>query len=81
MIRKELDEDRVRQTLTVLRITPALLVPGLQDLVEAWRRRLVVNALNVGFADLKGLRNQVWHVLADKHVGIDELDINLLEQV
>lgn len=80
LVGEELNEDGVSELLALFGMTP-LLVPVLEDLVEARRARLVVDDLRVLLSNLEGLRNQVGNVLSDQEIAVQVCRVDLLGQV
>lgn len=81
LVRKELDEDRVTELVAVLGGAPLLFVPRREDLVQARRRSLGVDALGVLLVDLVRDGGQVGDVTTDEKVGVEVRRVDLLRQV
>ena len=75
------DSHGVTELVAVLVSTPVLLVPRLQDLVQARRARLVVNLFGILFRDVIVLGRQVGNVTANEQLGVKVSQVDLFGQV
>lgn len=83
LVGEELNEDGVRELLTLLKSTPAsgFFVPVLQDLRETRRRGLIVDELSVLLGDGEGMGDQVRDISGLEHVGVQVSGVDLLREV
>ena len=78
--RSKLQAVNVSEFLVIFGTTPFVLVPLLENLVQL-RRGLIVDDLSVLAEDVEWLSNEIWNVLAHKHVRVKKARIDFRGQI
>lgn len=81
LVGKKLNKDGIREGLALCTRTPFLLIPALEDLVEARAGGLVIDDLNVFLRYLERLGDKIGDVFSNEHVGVKLSWVDLLGEI
>ena len=81
LIGKELDEDNISKLLAVFGTSPFLLFPLLENLVQLWQGSLIIDNLSILAGNIEWLCNEIWNILAHKHIWVKMTRINFLGKI